>query len=822
MILSNIEYLPRGTILNKKYEIVSSLATGGFGQTYIAKNIRGNELKNSVLIKRLRPQKNQNILKISRKKFKQEAEVLKLLGERHPQIPNLFDYFEQEKEFYIAQEYVDGLDLQKRLYLDPNSTQQSITLTELQLVNFLEQTLDILEVVHNKKKIHMDIKPSNLIWCNKKNHNGSEDNFQIFLIDFGCVKEIDTYILSNGKVQSSVIIGTQFYMAPEQIRGQPQFNSDIYALGLVAIQAVTGIKVNDLAPGENIQSIWQEKVNIKKDLKLILSQMVNINYELGYRYQTASEILEDLERFKKNSPISPITKVHLNSPNLSAKSTYLKLDQFIRWKRWLKITLGLVLLSFPLWIIWEILLKPRAWEISDKLSIGEEVYFKTGIECTDEVRDKKFASAERCFAKVKSKNLNNPETAIYHNNSLALKQNNRKPFYLAAAVPISTNENLSKEILRGIAHAQHLFNKQGGANGRLLVVVIVDDANNKDSQAIDVAKLLRDENKIVGIIGHNSTTATKAAIQEYKQKNFPIISPAIPIISATSSGNELNNKKQKDQFFRTVLSDEVVVKGLINYLNEVVNAEKVAVFYDSLKDHPVSAKETLIDNLEHNKIVTVESLNIDDPNFFHLDNINNVKDAKKIINVLLKNNIQHLVLFPDVSNFQSIQSISRAIENTPQAQNFKTYGVTPLYNPQTIQTPIGENLVGLEGMILAIDWARTIPSARTFLDKFKKIWESRNSLISWRTANSYDATQVFLEAFLNQNNSRSRIINYLQNDFFLNAEKTSGKNLSLNSEGNRNGNPIFVELVVGKNGGLEFRFKCEQIKECKKYSVDSK
>ena len=64
------------------------------------------------------------------------------------------------------------MDLQKRLYLDPDSTQQSITLTELQLVNFLEQTLDILEVVHNKKKIHMDIKPSNLIWCNKKNHNG--------------------------------------------------------------------------------------------------------------------------------------------------------------------------------------------------------------------------------------------------------------------------------------------------------------------------------------------------------------------------------------------------------------------------------------------------------------------------------------------------------------------------------------------------------------------------------------------------------------------------------------------------------------------------
>ena len=817
-MVSSTIYLPAGTVLNNKYKITSSLPGGGFGQAYKARDIT-KEIKGSVLIKQLKPQKNEVVLKIAREKFQEEAKVLKLLGERHPQIPKLFDYFEEEKEFYTAQQYIDGLDLEKKLHLDPESTEETATLTESQLVDFLEQTLEILKVVHFNKIIHRDIKPSNLIWRSRINNN-NEETFEIFLIDFGCVKEIDKYIVSSNQgVPSSVVIGTPFYMPLEQDRKEPQFNTDIYALGWVAIQAVTGLKTNQ----ENIRSIWQEKANIKDDLKLILAQMIHPECKkpeekskerLGYRYQTASDILEDLRKLKKGLPVAPLTQIDSATPGTKTITINPPERKSDKWAKWLGILFGLILLGTPLWIAWEIWFKPRVWQTSNKASIGEEVYFETGQECTDEVRDKKYTEAKKCFGIVMSKNLNNPETAIYYNNSLAL-DTNKKPYYLAAVVPISTNQNLANEILRGVAHAQHLFNKQGGVDGRQLVVVIADDANNKDDQAIDVAKLLRDENKIVGIIGHNSTTATKAAIQEYKQKNYPWISPTIAVVSSTSSGNDLNNKGEKDQFFRATLSDEVVVKKLTDYLNDIANVEKVAVFYDSSKDHPISAKQTLIENLGQNKVINAEDLNINEPNFFHLDNIDNTEDANKIVETLVANNIQHVALFPDVSNFQCIQSISRAIENIPEAQSLKIYGVTPLYNPETIQNPVVGNLMGLEGMILALDWARDMPSATSFLEDFKGIWESKNSLISWRTATSYDATQVFIKAFSSDRNSRSSILNYLQNGFSLDVEKTSGKDFVLDADGNRDGEPIFVELVAGSQNNLEFKFKCEQIEKCK-------
>ncbi|MCC0179192.1 protein kinase [Waterburya agarophytonicola K14] len=526
-MVSGTKYLPAGTVLKNRYKITSTLSKGGFGLAYKARDI-SNKIQNSVLIKQLRPQKNEVVLEIARKKFQKEAKVLESLGERHPQIPKLFDYFEEKEEFYIVQQFIDGVDFEKKLHLDPESTEETLTLTESQLVDFLEQTLEILKTVHFNKIIHRDIKPSNLIWHPRINNDANEEAFQVFLIDFGCVKEIEKYVFSsNQEVQSSVVIGTPFYMPPEQQRKEPQFNTDLYALGWVAIQAVTGLKTNQ----EDIRSSWREKANIKDDLKLILAQMIHPKCKkpedkskdgLDYRYQTASDVLEDLKKFKEGLPVKPLTQI-LASPDPETIKINPPENQSDKWAKWLGILFGLILLGAPLWIAWEIWFKPRVWETSDKASIGEEVYFETGQECTDEVRDKQYIKAKECFAGVMSKNLNNPETAIYYNNSFALSAN-EKPYYLAAVVPISTNPNLANEILRGVAHAQHLFNKQGGVAGRQLVVVVANDANNKDDQAIDVAKLLRDENKIVGIIGHNSTTATEAGIQEYKQKNYPWIS----------------------------------------------------------------------------------------------------------------------------------------------------------------------------------------------------------------------------------------------------------------------------------------------------------
>lgn len=95
-MVSSIQYLPAGTVLNNRYMITSSLPGGGFGLAYKARDLN-QEITGSVLIKQLRPQRNEAVLKIAREKFQQEAEVQRFLGERHPQIPELFDYFEENE-----------------------------------------------------------------------------------------------------------------------------------------------------------------------------------------------------------------------------------------------------------------------------------------------------------------------------------------------------------------------------------------------------------------------------------------------------------------------------------------------------------------------------------------------------------------------------------------------------------------------------------------------------------------------------------------------------------------------------------------------------
>lgn len=269
----------QGTLLNGRYKIIRILGAGGFGQTYLAEDLRRPEISPCV-IKQFKPaSQDAKFLKIARRLFDTEVETLERLGQ-HEQIPSFYGSFEEDQEFYLVQEFIEGQSLSDEIA-------EHHHLSEPQVIRMLRDVLPILEFVHDKHVIHRDIKPENLIRRRRDN--------KFVLIDFGAVKEIRTQILDNdGQTRLTVGIGTEGYTPSEQLGGKPRYCSDIYALGITAIQALTGLQPyqlqEDLTTGE---LIWREHASTSIGLSLILDRMIRFHF--GNRYQSATDVIKALD-----------------------------------------------------------------------------------------------------------------------------------------------------------------------------------------------------------------------------------------------------------------------------------------------------------------------------------------------------------------------------------------------------------------------------------------------------------------------------------------------------------------------------------------------
>jgi serine/threonine protein kinase len=267
-----------GTILRGRYAIIKQLGTGGFGETYVAED---RDLPGSpkCVVKRLKPQSQDPfVLQTAKRLFDTEAAVLYQLGSNE-QIPRLMAHFEENQQFYLVQEFVEGRDLSQELL-------PGVRWSEGQLLAFLRDILGILEFVHQQNVIHRDIKPANII---RRYSDG-----KLALIDFGAVKEIRSLVTAI-QVQSgnSVAVGTPGYMPGEQAVGKPRFSSDIYALGMTAVQALTGMPPEhlkeDITTGE---LAWRQHAQVSEATARVLDKMVRSHFR--DRYQSASEVLRDL------------------------------------------------------------------------------------------------------------------------------------------------------------------------------------------------------------------------------------------------------------------------------------------------------------------------------------------------------------------------------------------------------------------------------------------------------------------------------------------------------------------------------------------------
>ena len=257
-----------GEIIRRRYQIIQHLGNGGFGETYLAEDgdIPG---KPQCVVKRLKTLYSPTAKRL----FTTEAEVLYRLGE-HEQIPKLLAHFEEDQEFYLVHELIEGSDLSKEITPGQPWSEELV-------IALLQEILEILVFVHYKQVIHRNIKPKNLI-------RRSQDK-NLFLVDFGAVKEVSR-AMANPEVQniSSIIIGTPGYMPAEQVRGKPRFSSDIYAVGIICIEALTGVPALELQTDFNTNEIvWRDQVEVSSQLEAILNKMVR--YDFRQRYLSAIE-----------------------------------------------------------------------------------------------------------------------------------------------------------------------------------------------------------------------------------------------------------------------------------------------------------------------------------------------------------------------------------------------------------------------------------------------------------------------------------------------------------------------------------------------------
>ncbi len=274
-------------ILRGHYRIDRRLGQGGFGTTFLAVDMDQPSHPRCV-VKKLSPlRQDPNTLSAARERFNTEAKVLEQLG-THDQIPRLLAYFEEEQEFYLVQDFVDGDDLRGEI---TSGRQQS----ENEVIALLLDILRVLKFVHERNVIHRDIKPSNLIRRRKDR--------KIVLIDFGAVKEISNLeVNAQGQPNITCDIGTPGYKPIEQENGYPQLSSDIYAVGILGIQALTGLRVHELEKDPSKEIVWRKQApNVSNTLAQVLNKMVRQNFQ--ERYESATETLDALNKANETTSV---------------------------------------------------------------------------------------------------------------------------------------------------------------------------------------------------------------------------------------------------------------------------------------------------------------------------------------------------------------------------------------------------------------------------------------------------------------------------------------------------------------------------------------
>ena len=251
----------------RQYQVLRTLGQGGMGTTYLAWDRQGTISGSPQLL--VLKEMNADMARVAkaRELFEREARILQSLD--HPGIPQYYDFFLEKNKKYLAMELVHGQNLEQRIY-------EKGTVTPKQAIGWAIQTCEILDYLHNLDPplVHRDIKPANLMVRHLDK--------RVVLLDFGAVKEIGTPMGTR--------IGAEGYSAPEQDRGQPCPQSDLYAIAPTLVFLLTGH--SPLKYYQHQGNIYRLEVGSIPTITPSLRQAIAKASEpkLQHRYKTAKEL----------------------------------------------------------------------------------------------------------------------------------------------------------------------------------------------------------------------------------------------------------------------------------------------------------------------------------------------------------------------------------------------------------------------------------------------------------------------------------------------------------------------------------------------------
>lgn len=272
--------LPKGALLDNRYEVLKVLGLGGMGAVYQARDLRFTGVARLCAVKEMiSTTTDPHVRRLTLQNFEREANILATLN--HPSIAKVIDYFTEGVRSYLVMEYVEGQDLEALL----ESTEDP--LSEEQVVDWAVQICEVLSYLHghNPPIIYRDMKPSNVML-----RSGN----RITLIDFGIAKTFQSG-------QKGTMIGTEGYSPPEQYRGVADARSDIYSLGATMHHLLTRRDPRTEPPFTfHDEPIRKLNPAVSEATEQVV--MRALEYDPEQRYTSVDELKRALQQTRQPSP----------------------------------------------------------------------------------------------------------------------------------------------------------------------------------------------------------------------------------------------------------------------------------------------------------------------------------------------------------------------------------------------------------------------------------------------------------------------------------------------------------------------------------------